>query len=133
MANSEPGAPAGLDLSCESPNVKLTVSGATLSASTRPAHKTDGRWGEIAGTYSLVAGPVRHEGDFTGVRDADYAFVVAQSKTSSSDEVPVVRLSGGSPDGTHFILEWKTSASEQTSATLSCKGSLLTATAPHAP
>jgi hypothetical protein len=124
------GAPAGLDLSCEAPNVTFTVSGATLLPSTRPNHKTDGRWSEIAGTYKLVAGAVQNEGAYVGFRNTDYAFLMSQSKTTSTDEVPVVRLNGGGADGANFSLEWTTSASQQASTTVTCKGSLLTAPAP---
>jgi hypothetical protein len=133
--SSEAGsaAPAGLDLSCEAPNVAFTVSGATLLPSTRPAHKSDGRWSEIAGTYKLVAGAVHNEGDYVGFRDTDYAFMMSQSKTKTTDEVPVVRLNGGAANGTNVSLEWTTGASQQASTTVTCKGSLLTAPAPTAP
>lgn len=127
VANAESSAPAGHDLTCETPNLTFTVTGATLTRSTKPPHKSDGRWNEITGTYKLAAGPVHHEGALVGVRDADFAFVMAQSKTNTSGEVPVVRLTGGAANGTGFILEWTTSPSEQSSASITCEGSLLTA------
>ena len=126
-------APDGLEVRCEAPNVSLVVSGATLSPSKTDQHKTDGRWNELLGMYKLSAGDVHHDGELVGFRDTDYAFLLAQSKTATTDEIPAVQITGGGPDGSGFILTWKGTAAEPASAKATCTGSLLTATPAAAP
>ena len=136
-AEAPVAAPAGaFDLHSTSDKATLEVTGATLRLAAAGPHRAERRWNELVGQFRFTAGAITREGELQGVRDADYAFVMASS-TAKQQDIAEVELTGGAPDGKSFILVWVADGVETTdtghqlpkraSAAATCSGTLLTA------